>query len=113
MALGGPIWVEQTLMLPITLGALVLENSIIATLSGVGTIGRPSPARTCLPSWPEIARSAKAAAGARTKAVASRIVRNAMSFPRLFSLIETRLASQSPKRKERHPSDAALFDLRC
>ena len=30
MALGGPIMVEQTLILPITLGALALENSIVA-----------------------------------------------------------------------------------
>src|SRR5258706_10701938 len=114
MALGGPIWVEQTLMLPITLGALVLENSIIATLSGVGTMGKPSPARTCLPSWPEIARSAKAAAGVKIRAAATRIVRKAMSPPRFFSLIKTTLAPASHKRKEQpRLTGAALFALRC
>jgi hypothetical protein len=43
------------------LGAEVLEKAMMETLSGVGFMGNPSPARTCLPSLAEMARSAKAA----------------------------------------------------
>ena len=70
--------------MPITRGASLLEKAIVATLSGVGTIGRPSPARTCLPSWPEMARSAKAATGAMTRTDASISVRNVMISPRRY-----------------------------
>ena len=59
-ALGGPIWVEQTSSNPMILGALVLENSIASPrCRGWASWECPSPARTCLPSWPEMARSAK------------------------------------------------------
>ncbi len=66
-------------------------------LSGVGFMGNPSPARTCLPSLPETARSAKALTGARIKAEASKSMRMFISP----FVIETSLSGRPPKRKGR------------